>query len=50
MGQERMTKMRRAAGNSTLAIGAVSCSKESIVVTESSVLRINKQRFSTWTS
>ncbi len=35
-----MTK-RRAAHNSTFAIGGVSCSADSFVVTESSVLRIN---------
>lgn len=31
----------RAAGNSTFAIGGVSCYAESLVVAESSVLRIN---------
>jgi len=31
----------RAADNSTFAIGGVSCSADSFVVTESSVLRIN---------
>jgi hypothetical protein len=32
---------RRTADNSTFAIGGVSCSADSFVVTESSVLRIN---------
>ena len=32
---------KTAAGNSTLAIGGVSCSADSFVVAESSVLRIN---------
>jgi hypothetical protein len=36
------TQQRRApAGNSTFAIGGVSCSADSLVVAESSVLRIN---------
>jgi len=33
--------MRITAGNSTFAIGGVSCSADSFVVAESSVLRIN---------
>ena len=32
---------RRASANSTFAIGGVSCSADSLVVAESSVLRIN---------
>jgi hypothetical protein len=36
-----MTKERRTGANSTFAIGGVSCSADSFVVTESSVLRIN---------
>lgn len=33
--------MRKAADNSTFAIGEISCSADSLVVAESSVLRIN---------
>ena len=36
-----MTNQRTPAGNSTFAIGGVSCSADSFVVAESSVLRIN---------
>ena len=36
-----MTDRRRAAYNSTFAIGGVSCSADSFVVAESSLLRIN---------
>ena len=36
-----MTENRRAAANSTFAIGWVSCSADSLVVAESFVLRIN---------
>ena len=36
-----MTTERRAATNSTFAIGGVSCSADSFVVAESFVLRIN---------
>ena len=36
-----MKTERRAAGNSTFAIGGVSCSADSFVVAESFVLRIN---------
>ncbi len=36
-----MTREERAADNSTFAIGGVSCSEDSFVVAESSVLRIN---------
>ena len=35
------TKDRTPAGNSTFAIGGVSCSADSLVVAESFVLRIN---------
>jgi len=37
----RIQTERRAAGNSTFAIGGVSCSADSFVVTESSSLRMN---------
>jgi len=38
---ETTTDERRAAANSTFAIGGVSCSADSFVVAESFVLRIN---------
>ena len=41
MGQEKMTERRRAAGNSTLAIGGVSSPLDSFEVAQSSVLRTN---------
>ena len=37
----RHANKRNTAGNSTLAIGGVSCSADSFVVADSSVLRIN---------
>ena len=36
-----MTDRKTTGANSTFAIGGVSCSADSLVVTESSVLRIN---------
>ena len=37
----KQTQERKPTANSTFAIGGVSCSADSFVVTESSVLRIN---------
>ncbi len=38
---DRMINENKTAGNSTFAIGGVSCSADSLVVAESLVLRIN---------
>jgi hypothetical protein len=40
-GQQMQRQTENTAGNSTFAIGGVSCSTDSFVVTESSVLRMN---------
>jgi hypothetical protein len=41
MNHDKLGQERKAAANSTFAIGGVSCSANSLVVAESFVLRIN---------